>query len=239
MAIRQYLAMTGAEIENSDTLPPKIGWMACHFSPYGTGVSHLPRNLPPDSLLIFDDINPVHGHDPQTIAGQLARCVERLECGAVLLDFQRPGYAEAADVARVLVQSLPCPVGVAEPYARDLDCPVFPPPAPLNVPVEDWLAPWQGREIWLELALDAQTICLTAQGASVSALAHAPQNTDGFREARLCCRYRLELSDSRALFTLWRTREDLDALLDRSEALGVTRAVGLYQELGREKPALP
>ena len=32
-------------------------------------------------------------------------------------------------------------------------------------------------------------------------------------------------------FTLFRTPEDLDALLTEGEALGVTRAVGLYQEL--------
>ena len=47
MAIRPFLAMTAAEIRGTETLPPKTAWMACHFSPYSTGLSNLPKDLPP------------------------------------------------------------------------------------------------------------------------------------------------------------------------------------------------
>ena len=52
MAIAQYLAMTAAEMIGSTFLPQKAAWMACHFSPYSTGLCNLPSALPPGSLLI-------------------------------------------------------------------------------------------------------------------------------------------------------------------------------------------
>ena len=71
MAIRPFLAMTAAEIRGTETLPPKTAWMACHFSPYSTGLSNLPKALPPGSMVILDDITPIHGHDSETIAALL------------------------------------------------------------------------------------------------------------------------------------------------------------------------
>ena len=58
MAIAPFLAMTAAETRNHSVLPPKIAWMACHFSPYGLGLSNLPQRLPPHALLLLDDITP-------------------------------------------------------------------------------------------------------------------------------------------------------------------------------------
>ena len=52
MAMDVFLAMTAAEICGNRNLPANLGWMACHFSPYGTGLSNLPKQLPPSSLLI-------------------------------------------------------------------------------------------------------------------------------------------------------------------------------------------
>ena len=154
MAIRPFLAMTAAEIRGTETLPPKTAWMACHFSPYSTGLSNLPKALPPGSMVILDDITPIHGHDSETIAAQLRPRLEEMECSGVLLDFQRPGYEEAELLAGRLSEALPCPVGVSALYGRGLTCPVFLPPAPPDVCLANYLAPWQGREIWLELALD-------------------------------------------------------------------------------------
>ena len=71
MAIRLYLAMTAAEIRENTGLPPKIAWMACHFSPYCTGLSNLPRILAAGSVLMLDDVTPIFHHDPQQIAAQL------------------------------------------------------------------------------------------------------------------------------------------------------------------------
>lgn len=231
MAIRPFLAMTAAEIHANPDFPPKIAWMACHFSPYCTGLSNLPRTLPPGSLLILDDITPIHGHNPESIAAQLAEQAESLECNGVLLDFQRRGSEETAALARHLTAALPCPVAVSEPYAADLDCPVFLPPAPHHIPLRDYLSPWQGREIWLEAALDAERITLTPKGADIAPLPPEAYFEGGHWEEGLHCHYHIDADENEIRFTLFRTREDLKSLLEEAETLAVTAAVGLFQEL--------
>lgn len=232
MAIRHYLAMTPSEVRANPHLPPNIAWLGCHFSPYCTHASNLPKRLPPGSAIILDDVTPIAGHDPERIAAQLTACVQALKADAVLLDLQRPGCEETAALAAVLTQRMPCPVGVSSLYARELSCPVLLPPAPCHISLEDHLAPWQGREIWLETALEAQTIRLTEAGAAVRPLPRDACPEDGFPEEALLCHYRAELEPDAAVFTLWRTPEDLVRLLSRAEELGVTRCFGLYQELG-------
>ena len=175
MAIRPFLAMTAAEIRGTETLLPKTAWMACHFSPYSTGLSNLPKALPPGSMVILDDITPIHRHDSETIAAQLRPRLDALKCSGVLLDFQRPGYEEAELLAERLSEALPCPVGVSALYGRGLNCPVFLPPAPLDVSLANYLAPWNSREIWLELALDGEIITLTPAGATTAPLPPAAQ----------------------------------------------------------------
>lgn len=230
MDIVHYLAMTAAEIGANPPLPPKIAWMACHFSPYSAGLSNCPRQLPPGSLLILNDFSPIHGHSPETAANQLRSWVEDFQCSGVLLDFQRPGNTETAALTEYLVGSLPCPVAVSHLYADSLSCPVFLPPVPVQTPVAEYLAPWQGREIWLETALDAVKITLTEKGASFAPLPRADGEKNDFRGEKLHCRYRISLSEDRAEFLLYRAKEDLASLLRDAGNHGVTTAVGLYQE---------
>lgn len=234
MGIPHYLAMTAAEFRAAQSLPPAPAWMACHFSPYGTGLSNLPRKLPEGALLVLDDITPICGHDPNVIEAQLALCVEARKCRGVLLDFQREGYAEAAALAAHLTSTLPFPVCVTAGYGKDLTCPILLPPVPCDISLKDYLAPWQGREIWLETALDGTEIMLTEEGSSIHPLPHPQPPADGFLEETLHCHYRIETREDTAVFSLWRTQEDLDALLTEAEALGVTLAVGLYQEFGNQ-----
>lgn len=237
MAIEPFLAMTAAEIRNLSAFPGKIAWMACHFSPYGTGLSNLPHALPPDSLLIVNDRTPIHGHDPQWIAQQLGECVARLGCCGVLLDFQRPEDKETAALVKVLAKALPCPVAVSDLYAGNVvDCPVFPPPVPPSMPLKEYLAPWAGREIWLELALDGEEILLAERGATVAPLPFVDSEAPGFIDDQLHCHYHIQLEDDAARFTLWRTRKDLAALLEEAESCGITTAVGLYQEWNHIAP---
>ena len=230
MDIVHYLAMTAAEIGANPPLPPKIAWMACHFSPYSAGLSNCPRQLPPGSLLILNDFSPIHGHSPETAANQLRSWVEDFQCSGVLLDFQRPGNTETAALTEYLEGSLPCPVAVSHLYADSLSCPVFLPPVPVQTPVAEYLAPWQGREIWLETALDAVKITLTEKGASFAPLPRADSEKNDFRDEKLHCRYRISLSEDRAEFLLYRVKEDLASLLGDAGKHGVTTAVGLYQE---------
>ena len=229
MAIPAFLAMTAAEIRGSFPLPPKIGWMACHFSPYSVGLSNLPRSLPPGALLILNDITPIHGHDPEVVAEQLQDCLVAFDSAGVLLDFQREDNEETANLAAHLVQALPCPIAVSASYAGPLNCPVFLPPLPHHVPLADWISPWTGREVWLEIALDGEEILLCESGATICPLLH-PSSEEGFAEAALHCHYRIETLEEAVRFTLWRTREDIHTLLEEAETLGIRHAVGLYQE---------
>lgn len=231
MAIRQYLAMTAAEFREIGDFPYPAGWMSCLFSPYGTGLSNLPKSLPAGSLLILSDYTPMQGHDPELITRQLSHCIDTHGCSGLLLDFQRQGSDQLDVLSKTLVEALPCPVVVPEGYARDLDCPVFLPPVAPSVSLTEHLAPWQGREVWLELALDGEIITLTEAGAEVTPLPRFGTPEGGFSETSLHCHYHIETAQDKAVFTLWRTREDLAALLEEAEGFGVTTAVGLYQEL--------
>lgn len=233
MGLSPYLAMTAAEIRTFTPLPPKLAYMACHFSPYGTGLSNLPEQLPEGSLLILNDRTPIFGHDPQLILEQLRHTMDRLRCGGLLLDFQRPDQAETAALTAAVVEAFP-QAAVTDLYAEGLTCPVFLPPPPLIQTLDHYLFPWQGREIWLEAALDAALVTVTADGSRQIPLfgEQAPDNV--FEETDLHCCYRAEVLQDEIRFYLYRKLNHLRALLAHAESLGVTAAVGLYQQLGRE-----
>lgn len=230
MGCPHYLAKTQAEFcfEDGDDRP--AAWMACHFSPYGTGLSNLPKSLPPDSLLMVDDITPIHGHDPVFIGEQLKERAEALKFKGVLLDFQRPGYEACEALAKHLAEVLPCPVCVSSLYGKDFPGPVLLPPLPCSTSLKAYLEDWKGREVWLETALDGESITLTETGAVFSPLPRFSPAEGGFVEDHLHCHYKAETSEDKVTFTLWRTGEDMEKLLEEAEALGVTLAVGLYQE---------
>jgi len=230
MGIPCYLAMTAAEMLEKSILPEKTAWMACQFSPYGTGLSNLPPALPPNQVLMLNDENPIRGHDPQRILTELRSCISQCRC--LVLDFQRPGNSEALELVSAL-QELPCPLVVSQPYARE-DCGVLLPPAPLSASLEDYLSPWKNQEIWLELALDGEILTLTEQGTESVPLPYPDLTQTGFRDNTLHCHYRTQVTEDQAEFTLWRTAKDLDDLIEDAEELGVTAAIGLYQELYKE-----
>ncbi len=232
MAMEPYLAMTAGEIQRASALPRRAGWLSCHFSASGAGLSNLPVALPPGSLLILDDSTPMDGHDPEQIAGQLEDCGKRLDCAGILLDFQQPGAEDIQNLVARLEAVISVPLIVSATYGKDTGCAVFLPPVPADVPLVEYLSPWRGREIWLEAALDGLEITLTESGAARASLPRWEQpEAEGFRDDRLHCHYRCEVREDTAVFTLWRSPGDLKELLAEAEGLGVTAAVGLYQEL--------
>ncbi len=220
-----YLAMTATEIADNPALPPALAWMACHFSPYGTGLSNLPSHLPEGSMLILNDRTPIMGHDDALIARQLASAATELSCSRILLDLQRPG--EYGRLIASILNCAPCPVGVSEAYAQGLSCPVFLPPLSLLKAPQEQLAPWQGREVWLEIAMDALQITVTDQGSQL-ACAAPPEDALPFRDDSLFCHYGFVANADSAVFTLHRTPEDLKQLMEVS---GCNCFIGLYQEL--------
>lgn len=226
-----YLAMTAAEFQNCPQPPEHTGWMACHFSPYGTGLSNLPQTLPEGGMLILNDRTPISGHDHLLITNQLVERIQTLPCSCVLLDFEREGVDETAALVRQLSGALPCPVGVSASYAHESGGPVFLPPVPPETPIEVYLAPWKGRELWLEAALNSSLIILTETGALVSSLSAEGCPDCIHQDPALHCHYGISLSQDAIRFTLYRTQDDLRSLLKAAQALGVTQAVGLWQEL--------
>lgn len=232
MAIPRYLAMTAAEFDNADTLPRHTAWMACHFSCYGTGLSNLPTQLPEDAMVIVNDRTPVMGHDPQRILQQLMQLWENLKPKYFLLDLQRTGETLSLDIARLLVKNLPCPVGVSEYYARELNCPVFLPPPPLHIPLKQHLAPWKDREVWLETATEAEQITVTQDGSQFESSRFEKLDEPIWGEETLHCRYHIRLTENAAMFELERRKEELETLLAEAETKGVSVSVGLYQQLG-------
>ena len=233
MALTLYLAMTAAELQNCCQIPEHIAWMACHFSPYSSGLSNVPVQLPAGSVLILNDRIPPQGHDPELVARQLQQAAEALAVGRVLLDFQRPGCPETAAIAKAAVAGCPCPVGVTVPYAQELDCPVFWTPQ-LRRPLSEQLENWPGREIWLEAALDCEVITITETDSVVSAAQLPKSPPDSRLDSRLHCRYFTEPGDDRVQFTVWRDLEALHTLLAAAETQGITCAVGLYQQLAKK-----
>lgn len=232
MAIPWFLAVSGRELESVQPLPEKIAWMACHFSAHDSGISHLPPALPAGSLLILNDRVPMAGHDPHRIGQQLIQTVETLDCSGVLLDFQRRDSEEAMRLATHLIPSLPCPVAISDLYAKEMDCPVFLSPCPHHVPLSDYLLPWKGRHLWLDLAMDMEQITLTKAGSRISPLPPGQAPAEGHREDHLHCHYSITTGLDAVQFTLWRTREDLEALAEEAEKLGTEVLAGLYCELG-------
>lgn len=236
MDIKCSLAMTAAEYMGAAVIPKNMAWMACHYSGSGLGLSNLPQQLPPASVVILDDSTPPQGHDPELILHQLMVLTQQLQVSALLLDFQRPDITENAQLAALLVSRLPCPVCVSGHYAMDLDCPVFLPPPLLHQPLADHLAPWKGREIWLEAALETEKITVTADGSTVTPLPFTSLPENSFANTELHCHYTIRVEDDRAVFTLARDGEMIKSLLASSKRQGVTQAVGLYQQLGGSFP---
>lgn len=223
MATGRYLAMRLAEFDPNGEIPPKTAWMVCPFSPDWT----MPPALPSGSLLILTDEQIPVDADWE----QILQAVRAMDCAGVVLDFQKQKTAQTAAFAARLVSTLPCPVAISEAYAASLDCPVFLSPCPHHVPLQEHLAPWAGREIWLDLAVDAEIITLTAEGAVIAPVVPEESPPLCHREERLHCHYSIETGEDFARFTLWRTKEDVDNLQLAAEALGVHTFVGLRQEL--------
>ena len=229
-----YLAVTASELANFRDNSHKTAYMACHFCPSSPGLSNIPQKLPPGSLLLLDDSIPPAEHDARLVIDQLSQAAQRLGCAGIYLDFQRPGYPLLAQIAAE-ASYLPCPAAVSKLYSSGSRLPVALPPPPLDVSLPSYFAPWQGQEVWLELAPDAKQLTLTRKGCEEGPLEALP--AQGFFDQKLCCHYSVRAEKDRAVFSLWRTPQDIHALSRQAESLGATHTLGLYQELmGRRKP---
>ena len=230
MAIVLYLAMTAAEFHKNGSAYPHLAWMACHFSPYGTGLSNLPAQLPAESILMVNDRTPIFGHDPQRVAAQLTEVMELCKCSGILLDLQRPRDAQSHAIAKAIA-ALPYPVAATPTYAQELECGVILPPIPLTTLPQEYLNAWQGREIWLEMATERYRIRVDPDGNH-----QLPEDEKWefypHKEVKLHCCYGIDVQKQYVDFHLQRNWDELIPLMTECENWGVSRFVGLYQQLG-------
>ena len=228
MAIAMYLAQTPWEFDQNSNKNTNLAWMSCRFSPSHTGLSHIPQQLPENTLLILDDMTPPQDHDEDAIHSTLSEIIKKFHCPGILLDFQRPDHPNSLRMIQKLL-TLPCPVIVSDIYAKGLDCSVFLPPIPPYVTPEDYCRPWKNREIWLEIGIQTQTLTLTAQGCQIIDCTYDQHLKLPHFDPNLCCHYDFTICDSQASFTLHRTKADNTSLLSSLEQLGVKGCVGLYE----------
>lgn len=230
MALPIYLAMTAFELQHCQQIPKYCSWMACHFSAYSSGLTNIPASLPENALLMVNDRIPPMGHSEKMILHQLQDAVEKLHVYGVLLDFQLPYREDLAHLGNALLSTLPCPVGITPQYANAWNGPVFLPPIPPYCAAADHLASWNGREIWLESDNCCFDLTVSETGCRI-----LPANEQAehlmFSNTELFCHYKISLADHSATFTLGRTGEDAALLMEAAEKLGVTLAVGLYQQV--------
>lgn len=228
MGFPQYLAMTAAESALHPVVNHPVARLGCSFGE--KGLAGLPETLPPDSILILDDRVPMTDQPAAEIANVLEKTLTRFSCRGLLLDFQRPEVHAQRALAAYLYGRLPVPMAAPPGYAPE-GCPLFLPPIPPDTAVETALAPWAGREIWLDTTLAEQTLHLTAAGCTASENLQ-PGPADGFYDQALCCLYRIQQTDDGFLFRLSRDLRCTQALLERAAKLGLTLAIGLWQEFG-------
>lgn len=231
MEIPIYLALFCAEFSACQKLPSHPGWMSCHFSSAGDGLTNIPMTLPPGSLLIFDDSTPYQNHNCELILSQLSEAVSTLNPDAVLLDFQRPNIEKVQSLTKAIVSQLPCPVAVSSCYASTHECSVFLPPAPLWQPLENYLKPYQGRPVWLDAAPACAQIIVTRDSSQYIPVANEVMTEKWHFDTALHCHYHIKIEESQIIFTLSRSCSDLVPWLEEARKFGVSCAVGLYQEL--------
>lgn len=225
MGLPLYLAKTHREMLEAEG--PLSAYMACHFSPYGDGLE-VPEALPECSMVILNDRVPAGFHDPEKVAGQLREFMDKTGADCILLDLQRPGFPHGLLKA---LTALPFPAAVTEQYAALCDGAVFL-EVPMHRPLSDALELWKGRSLWLDVAGNTQRITVTKEGSRFSSLPRQLPEGTVHRDEKLHCSYTLRVTEACAEFTLFRTREDTQALLQEAEQLGFAKAIGLYQELG-------
>lgn len=229
MGLQLYLACTAEEIQAGSPIPGHTAFMACHFSPYGNGLMMPSAPSFSCDMVILNDRIPVMGHDPELIARELMALAEQAGAGCILLDLQRKADPRTAAIVRA-VCALSLPVGVTPGYTQYSAGPVLT-ELPMHRPLEDARQRWPGRELWLDVAANNQRVCVTEEGAIFTDLPPSVPEGPCHRQEQLHCSYHIEVREDRAEFTLFRTKEDLQDLLQEAERLGFAKAVGLYQEL--------
>lgn len=225
MAYERYLAMTAADAAFSGQDPGKPAWMACRFSPAGTALENLPEGLPEGAILMLDDSREPKEEVVAEAVFRLRMACQQLTVRGLLLDFLRRGNPVLAQLAKHLREELNCMVAAPAEYAGDGA--VFLPSPPLHKPLSEYLAPWQGRQIVLELAQENQCWRITPEGSTLTG--ETAGDTDA-ENRDLHVRWGIRRERDALRVSLRRGLPELEALEAEAARLGVPIGIGLYQD---------
>lgn len=219
MVCKQYLAVTEKEIGN---FSGPVAWMACRFAQRQPGLENLPSQLPPGSLIMVDDLQPIFGHSPARVARQLESLCKKHRSAGIILDLQRKKTPQAMQMVKALLQIKEIPIALTPEYAREFSCPVLV-TVPIHLKLQQVVAPWKGREIWLDIPMGQVNLRqgkVTEEKSSHS----GSYQWDRF----LCCGYAKTGQDA---YTLCRTKAMLPKILDEAAKLGIAKALILASEI--------
>lgn len=225
-----YLAMTAPELSQFHN-PAGCAYMACHFSPYGQGLSGLPDSLAENSMIILNDRIPFLHHNCPLIAAQL----NSLPCDSLLLDFENMESDAANELIHEILSTVKVPVGVSAKYASAHSCAVFVGPMDADCDPFAAIRHWNNREIWLDLSPGCVCCRVTAQGCNRMKEAFPPR-AGMHHDSKLFCHYSIELKDAEAIFHLHREWDDARGIVEEGKSIGITRGIGLFQEWHRFLP---
>lgn len=239
MSIALYLAMTATDFSHCPLLPEPVAWMALHFSAGGRGLSNCPAALPPGSLLILDDQIPWAGHSGDMVCRTVEALLLNTGSMGLLLDFERPARPETRSLAAALAaccRDLGRAIAMPPDYLEGGEAAVFLPAPPCYADPAKVMAPWQGREVWLEAALTGYQAEIRAGGVEIQprqpeALAELAAGEQIFLAPRRLFQYVSRGSSRGVTVDLFDTPESLRARLPAWEALGVSLAVGPWRRL--------
>lgn len=233
MGLQWIPALTGAEFFALGQVNRPVAWMSCHFSGWDAGLTGLPERLPEGSVLILDDSFPMGDHDPVLICRQLKNWGVGKKIEGIVLDLQRPNVTKSRTLAEKAAE-LPWPVAISELYARHSKGPVFLSSVPPHRTLQQHLAPWKEREIWLEIAVETEIATVTKDGCTFQSTP-LTESCDGFfpENSRHMC-YQVQTYEGQATITMVRNQTHIPGLLQEAEYLGVKKAIGLYQQFGIE-----
>ena len=221
-----FLAMTTGEMERCTKLPSHIAYFACQLSSRNPGLSNLPAQLPPKSMLIITDQIPISHHDPQKILHQVGQLVEQFSPVGILLDFCRQGGEGVVGA----LANLSCPVGVSQQYAHLTTGPVFLSPAPLCRPLERIVKPWQGRIIWLDTPVCNQTVTVTPEGAAISEFYPYSPLKSSVLHQNLGIQYTISQENEQITYTLSRSPNNLTPWIIHAQKHGIEHQFCFYRE---------
>ncbi len=235
MSIPLFLAITPAEFAHLPELPNPLAWMSVRLSLTSPGLSNVPSQLPPGSLIIFDDKTPWSGHSVELVCKEMTTLLLNTKAYGLLLDFERAPTPETILLVKALSQcckEIGIPLAAPEGYGGDESVAVFTSPFPC------WKKPTETsndhRALWLDASPTAHALRITQDHAVGIALPYPPETPPEEDQIHwdesLHCAYWTDFDGDGLVITMYRTPEKTTELLAELPSSPFRLAVGVWRE---------